>query len=84
MHLAPLRELHQATDRYAIGDGLSQPLGLLLRRKLIARRKQFRQHNEIGIRLLQLGRDNVEIRGHFAKLGIELVKPNAHGTLRFI
>jgi hypothetical protein len=84
MHLAPFCYVYQAPHGPTVRNRLGQPLCLLLRNKLIARSKQFRQNDEVGIRLFQFGRNNFKIPGHFAELWIELVKPNAHGTLRFI
>jgi hypothetical protein len=84
MHLAAFRDIDQPTNRRTIGNRLGQPLCLPTRHELIPGREQFREYEQIGIRLLQLRRYHIKIRSDFPELRIELVEADSHTTLRFI
>jgi hypothetical protein len=78
MDVPSLGDLYQAARGLTIRYRFGKVLNLLLRDKLVPRSEEFRQHNEIGFHLLQLGGHGIEIPGDLAELRIILIKPDAH------
>src|SRR4029077_19368340 len=78
MHPTPLRDLDQAARRRSVGHRFGQSHDFVLRDELIAGRKQFWQHDEVGLCLFKGCRDRVEILGDFAKLRLVLIKSYPH------